>query len=30
VNIRWFAGYAAIVAAEFHRRSGDNPTAIES
>ncbi len=27
-NLQWFAGYAAVVAAEFHRRAGDEDTAL--
>ena len=26
-NLAWYAGYASIVAAEFHRRAGDDPAA---
>ncbi|MFO1050715.1 MAG: hypothetical protein U1F36_00705 [Planctomycetota bacterium] len=27
-NLRWFAGYAALVAAEFHRRAGERDASI--
>ncbi len=27
-NLEWFAGYASLVAAEFHRRAGNGPEAL--
>jgi tetratricopeptide (TPR) repeat protein len=27
-NLQWFAGYASVVAAEFHRRGGDDEAAL--
>ncbi|MEM7515536.1 MAG: hypothetical protein AAF368_01245, partial [Planctomycetota bacterium] len=29
-SLRWFAGYASLVAAEFYRRAGENEAALES